>query len=195
MSDFKNLVDKIISDAELKKRDIVDKAKEESEKIVLNKIEEANDYKEKILNRARVEGKELREKMISKCELKIRNNRLDAKRKVLDEIFDKSLSQLLNLDKDEFKSYLVRTLNNLKLNGEYGLLISSDYSDIIPELLVDLNSKVSDDLKILEVKPSDNLKGGFILEKDGVFVNYSFEVLVDSIRDEIEFEVSNLLFN
>ena len=36
MSDFKNLVDKIISDAELKKRDIVDKAKEESEKIVLN---------------------------------------------------------------------------------------------------------------------------------------------------------------
>ena len=116
MSDFKNLVDKIISDAELKKRDIVDKAKEESEKIVLKKIEEANDYKEKILNRARVEGKELREKMISKCELKIRNNRLDAKRKVLDEIFDKSLSQLLNLDKDEFKSYLVRTLNNLKLN-------------------------------------------------------------------------------
>lgn len=195
MSDFKNLIDKIINDAELKKRDIVNKAKEESEKIVLKKIEEANDYKEKILKKARIEGKELREKMISKCELKIRNNRLDAKRKVLDEIFDKSLSQLLNLDKDEFKSYLVSTLNNLELYGEYGLLISSDYSDIISELLVDLNSKVNDDLKIVEVKPSDNLKGGFILEKDGVFINYSFEVLVDSIRDEIEFEVSNLLFN
>lgn len=195
MSDFKNLVDKIINDAELKKRDIVDKAKEESEKIVLKKIEEANDYKEKILKKAHIEGKELKEKMISKCELKIRNNRLDAKRKVLDEIFDKSLSELLNLDREEFKSYLIRTLNNLKLNGRYGLLISSDYSDIIPQLLVDLNSQVNGDLKIVEVKPSDDLKGGFILEKDGVFINYSFEVLVDSIRDEIEFEVSNLLFN
>lgn len=195
MSDFKNLVDKIINDAELKKRDIVDKAKEESEKIVLKKIEEANDYKEKILKKARIEGKELREKMISKCELKIRNNRLDAKRKVLDEIFHKSLSQLLNLDKDEFRSYLIRTLNNLKLNGQYRLLICSDYSDIIPELSVDLNNLFNKDLEIVEVKPSDDLKGGFILEKDGVFINYSFEVLVDSIRDEIEFEVSDLLFN
>ena len=58
-----------------------------------------------------------------------------------------------------------------------------------------INSNPSYNFEIAKVKPSDSLKGGFILEKDGVFINYSFEVLVDFIRDEIEFEVSNLLFN
>lgn len=195
MSDFKVLVDKIINDAQEKKQDIVNKARSESEKIILKKIDEGNIYKDKILKKAQVEGKELKDKIISKCELKIRNNKLEARRKVLDDIFSKALDELLNLDEDRFKYYVVNTLNNLSVLGKYSLLIPNKYSNIIENLMNEMNVNFKNNFEVIEIKPSDNLKGGFVLERDKVFINYSFEVLINSIRDDIEFEISNLLFN
>ena len=195
MSDFKVLVDKIINDAQEKKQDIVNKARAESDKIVSKKIDEGNEYKDKILKKAQIEGKELKDKIISKYELKIRNNKLKARRKVLDEVFSKALEELLNLNEEKFKGYVVNTLNKLNVSGEYFLLIPDKYSNIVDNLTSEVNTQVKNNFKVIGIKPSDNLKGGFILEKDGVFINYSFDVLVNSIRDDIEFEVSNLLFN
>lgn len=195
MSDFKNLVDKIISDAELKKQDIINKAKDESEKIVAKKIEEGNSYKEKLLKKAHGEGRNLKEKIISKCELKIKNNKLSARRKILDEVFKDSLNELLNLNQEDFEKYLKNTLRSLDLKGKYSLLVSEKYLNVSENSVSEINSDPNYNFEIVKVKPSDSLKGGFILEKDGVFINYSFEVLVNFIRDEIEFEVSNLLFN
>lgn len=195
MSDFKNLIDKIISDAEMKRQDIINKANIESDKIIAKKIQEASDYKEKIINKAHIEGKELKEKVISKCELKIRNNKLQAKREVLDNIFEDSLNELINLSEDKFRDYLVGVLVKLNLFGEYELIIPSSYSNSVLDLQDYIKGKLEKDFKIIKIKPSDELKGGFILEKNNVFINYSFEVLVDSIRNKIEFEVLNLLFN
>lgn len=195
MSDFKNLIDKIISDAEMKRQDIISKANIESDRIVSKKIQEANQYREQIINKAHVEGEELKVKAISKCELKIRNNRLQAKRKVLDEIFKSSLDELINLSEEKFRDYLVNVLGDLSLFGDYKLIIPNIYLNVIGESQDYINSKLEKDFKIIEIKPSDKLKGGFILEKNNVFINYSFEVLVNFIREKIEFEVSNLLFN
>lgn len=195
MSDFSVLVNKIIQDAENKKQDIVEKAKQESEKIVSKKIKEANEYKDSIVKKAHLDGKEIKEKIISKCELKIRNSKLAAKRKVMDEVFSKSLDNLVNLDEDQFKKYVIYHIFDSNLSGEYTLVIPTKYVGVLDELKLSIENENRKEIKILEIKPSDILKGGFILENNGVFINYSFEVLVSSIRDEIEFEVSNLLFN
>ena len=37
--------------------------------------------------------------------------------------------------------------------------------------------------------------GGFILEKDGIEINNTFEALVSSLKEELEFEVAKELFN
>ncbi len=195
MSSFSVLIDKIIKDAELKKQDILIKAREESEKIVLRKVEEANRYREDILKKAHLEGKEVKEKIISKCELEIRNSKLIAKRKVIDEVFDKALDELMNLDNERFELYVSYHVRNSGLIGEYNLIIPTVYIDIEHILRSRIDSENKREFKVLEIKPSDILKGGFILENKGIFINYSFEVLIDSIKDEIEFELSNLLFN
>ena len=195
MSDFSVLVDKIIQDAENKKQDIVEKARQESEKIVLRKIKEANEYKDSTVKKAHLDGKEIKEKILSKCELKIRNSKLLAKRKVIDEIFNKSLDNLINMDNNQFKKYVIYHIFNSGLVGDYDLLIPTRYIGILNELKVSIDDESRKEIKILDIKPSDILKGGFILENKGVFINYSFEILVNSIRDEIEFEVSNLLFS
>ena len=40
-----------------------------------------------------------------------------------------------------------------------------------------------------------SFQGGFILEKDGIQINNTFEALVNSLKEELEFEVAKKLFN
>lgn len=195
MSDFNVLVNKIIEDAQIAKQNIISKAKEETEKIVSKKIEDANEFKEKLMEKAHVDGKELKEKLISKSELKIRNNILLSKRKVLDEVFDKALEELVNLDNETFLKYLLEALSNLDINGEYNLLISKSYMNNKNVILEEVNKISKEKFRIVEVKEYEDIDGGFILEKDGIFVNYSFKLLIEFIREQIEFEVLTLLFN
>ena len=195
MSDFNVLVNKILEDAQIAKQNIITKAKDESEKIVSKKIDEANEFKAKLLNKAEIDGRELKEKLISKCELKNRNNILLSKRKVLDEVFEKALEQLFNLDSDTFIKYLINTLESLDISGEYTLLISNNYLNQKDKILDEVNKIESKEFKIVDVREHDDKDGGFILEKDGVLVNYSFKLLVEFLREQIEYEVLTLLFN
>ena len=45
------------------------------------------------------------------------------------------------------------------------------------------------------MKTAGIFKGGFILEKDGIEINNTFEALVSSLRDDLEFEVARVLFS
>ena len=40
-----------------------------------------------------------------------------------------------------------------------------------------------------------NFKGGFVLEKDGIEINNTFEALVNSLRDDLSLEVARVLFS
>lgn len=190
MSNYKNIIDKILDDAEFKKNDIVSKAKKEADKIIKSKLEEANSNKEKIISNAHKDGERLKEKIISKTELNIRKKKLESKKKILDIVFEESLQSLLNLDSTSFKKYISAKLSNSDIVGEYTLIIPSSYK---VEDFDDIN--YTDNLIIVDIKPSDILKGGFILEKNGTYINYSFEILIGFIREELEYEISNLLFN
>lgn len=194
MSDFNVLVNKIIEDAQVAKQNIINKAKEETDKIVSKKIEDANELKKKLLEKAHVDGKELKEKLISKSELKVRNNILLSKRKILDEVFEKALIKLSNLDSEKFIKYIVNTLKELDMTGEYTMLVPEKYVEYEKQILEEVNNLSNIGFKIIEVKKKEEMNGGFILEKDGVFVNYSFKLLVEFIREQIEFEILTLLF-
>lgn len=192
MSNCKKLVDRIINDAEVKKNEIVSKAKEEADKIVNNKLIEANKAKEKIISKAHNDGIQLKNNIISKSESDIRKNILGAKKQILDKIFFESMERLAKLNEIEFKKYIDNTLKNLDLDGEYVLIIPLTYNKHDFEDLISSNSYK---FTLIKIKPSDALKGGFILEKDGSIINYSFEVIMEFVREEIEFEVSKILFD
>ena len=67
-------------------------------------------------------------------------------------------------------------------------------SSFIEEVNRELNSKGIHG-KIVLADETGTFKGGFILEKDGVQINNTFEAIVESLRDELEFQVSKELFN
>ncbi len=189
MSNYENLIKKILDDANLKKTNMIDKAKEEAKKIIDNKVKEGNKNKELMINNAHKQGEQLRDKIISKSELNIKKKKLECKKQVLDEVFNEALTDLNNLSPKDLKDYITNIVNSLNLSGEYDLLIPHDYNK---DDFSDINLK---DIEISNIKPCEYLSGGFILDQNGTSINYSFDVVVKFIREEIEFEVSNLLFN
>ena len=194
MSNVKNMTSKILKDAEAGKENILAAAEEEKNKILSKKVSSANEIAQEILEKAEVEAKSKKERVISSAKLKVRNNKLAAKQEIIDEVFEKSIDKLTKLSKEDFLNFVKNAISSMNLSGKQNLVLNKKGLEFVDSAFIDeLNSKV--DAKITLSETVGNFKGGFILENNGIEINSTYEALVSSLRDELEFEVAKVLFN
>ncbi|WP_097027330.1 V-type ATP synthase subunit E [Clostridium peptidivorans] len=198
MTNLENLTSKIIKEAENKKNSILEEAHKIEQDTIIRKEEEANIKKLEILQKAQEESKTRAERVISNGALKVRNKKLEAKQNMIDEVFNESLEKLKNLPKNDYVSFIEKSIAQYAVYGDEEVIISSrDVNIITQELINKINMNLismgrNGNLKLSTQKR--NIIGGYILAKNGVEVNNSFEALVSIKRDELEEEVINLLF-
>ncbi len=194
MSNVKNITSKILKDAEAGKENILAVAAEEKDKIISKKVNSANEIAQEILDKAEVEAKSKKERVMSSAKLKVRNNKLAAKQEIIDEVFEKSIDKLTKLSKKEFLSFVENTILSMNLTGKHTLILNeAGLKSVTPAFIERLNKKIDAQITLSETK--GNFKGGFILENNGIEINSTYEALVSSLRDELEFEVAKVLFN
>lgn len=198
MSNVKNLTVKILEEAKQKESEILTYAENEKERILQHKVKEAEESKRVIIQKAQEEAKAKKERIISNTTLKIRNEKLEAKQKIMNEVFDKALEELCNMNASNLKNFIKHSILNLNIEGDETLIlnedgktkIDTDFINEINNVLIARNNKGEISIK----EENGTFKGGFILEKNGVEINNTFEALVYSMKDELEFEVSTALF-
>ena len=199
MSNISNLTSKIISDAEERKESIIKAANEEKAKIIAKKQSISELEKSAMIEKAEVEAKTRHERIVSSAELKARNEKLAAKQVVIDSVFEKSVDELCSMSDEEMKNFMKNVIVNSDITGDENIILNEKGKSILDEkLLEEINSELKSNGKIGELAISSevrNFKGGFILEKDGIEINNTFEDLVNSLRDDLEFEVAKVLFN
>ena len=181
MSNISNLTSKILKDAEERKDSILAKAESEKASIIEKRNKEAKALEAEMIEKAKSEAQTRKERVISGAELKARNEKLKAKQAIIEEVFIKESILTLGIAGDE----------KLILNEKGKSLVDNT-------LLVDINKELTSKGKkgLLTISTEvGNFKGGFILEKGGIEINNTFEALVSSLKDELEFEVANELFN
>ena len=194
MSNVKNMTSKILKDAEAGKENILAAAEEEKNKIISKKVSSANEIAQEILEKAEVEAKSKKERVISSAKLKVRNNKLAAKQEIIDEVFEKSIDKLTKLSKEDFLNFVKNAISSMNLSGKQTLILNEEGLKFVDEAFIDeLNKNV--DAQIILGETAGNFKGGFILENNGIEINSTFEALVSSLRDELEFEVAQVLFS
>lgn len=194
MSNIKNITSKILKDAEAGKENILAAAEEEKSKVLSKKVSSANEIAKEILEKAEVEAKSKKERVISSAKLKVRNNKLAAKQEIINEVFEKSIDKLTTLSKEEFLSFLENTISSMNLTGRQTLILNKEGLKVVDSAFIDnLNKKINAEITLSET--AGNFKGGFILENNGIEINSTYEALVSSLRDELEFEVAKVLFN
>lgn len=194
-----NITSKILKDAEGRKESILAAAEEEKSKILSKKVASAKELEKEILDRAELEAKSKKERVISGAKLRARNEKLAAKQEVINEVFSKSVEKLCQLNDKEFVNFVKESILSLEIDGNESLILNENGQRLInEEVLAEINSELMKKGLKGELKISATVgtfMGGFILEKNGVEVNNTFESLVSSLRDELEFEVAKVLFN
>lgn len=196
MSNVNNLTSKILKDAEDKKAEIISKANDEKEKILSKRVSKAKEIEAEIIEKAKTEATTKKGRIISSAELKVRNNKLTAKQEVIKEVFEESVDKLASLSNDEFLKFVKETILSLNVDGDEKLILNEAGMKVIDnKFLEEVNKELGAKGKLTLVTEAGNFKGGFILEKNGIEINSTYEALVSSLRDELEFEVANVLFN
>ena len=195
MASINNLTSKIIEDAEDKKEVILSEAEKESKKVYNKKIEEAKAAKKIIIEKAEREAASKKERIISNAQLQVRNEKLKAKQEVIGEVFQESIKALCSLSEEEFKAFVKNSVLNSGITGEQKIILNDEGKKIISKtVLSEINKELKPKASIILSEEIGNFKGGFILEKDGIQINNTFEALVNSLKDDLSQEIARELF-
>ncbi|HDK7167271.1 TPA: V-type ATP synthase subunit E [Clostridium botulinum] len=199
MSSINNLTGKILEEAKVKKEEFIKEAKEDGKKILDKKTAEAKIIEKNTIEKAQRESVIRRERILSNAELKVRNEKLQSKQKVIEKVLEKSLEKLSSLSKEEYLSYIKERILTLPIDGDEKIIINlKDKLLIAEDFINEINSELVKKGKLGNLSLSDetrDFKAGFILEKNGIEINNSFEALISSMKDELEYEVARVLFN
>lgn len=196
MSNIESLTSKILEDSEIKAKALIEEAKQEEKNILDKKKREAEIESKIIIDKADLEAKIRAERVISNAEIQVRNMKLEAKQIVLDRVFTEALERLSVISKDDTLEFIKKSLLSSDIQGNEELILgenvaSDDFVAKINSYLKELGKK--GELKLSAEKR--NIKGGYILAKNGIEINYTFEALVKLMRDELEAEVAGILFS
>lgn len=196
MSNLSNLTSKILKDAEDKKAVILADAENEKNKILSKKQDEASAVEKTMLEKAEREAASRKDRIISGAELHARNEKLEAKQKVIKEVFETSVKELSNCSSEDLKGFVKEVILNSGIEGEQNLILNADGKKAIDEAFVsEINKELGKKAVIKLSDETGKFEGGFILEKDGIEINNTFEALVSSLKDDLSLEVARVLFS
>ncbi|SHE51765.1 V-type ATP synthase subunit E [Clostridium fallax] len=199
MANLENLTSRILEEAKVQSNEILESANAEKNKIIEKKVNEAKQLEFEILEKAKRESETRKERIISNAELQVRNKKLEGKQTIISKVFDEAVEGLCKLSKEEFLNFLKKTILNSDIVGDENLILNSNGKNIVSkEFISELNKDLEIKGKKGSIKLSNEIgqfKGGFILEKNGIEINNTFEALVSSMKDDLEYDVANVLFN
>jgi V/A-type H+-transporting ATPase subunit E len=182
MSNLENLTEKILEEARVKAEKQIRDAEAFSQDTVAKKVKEAEERKVKLLEKAAFDANLLKERIVSNAEVNSRNEVLNGKQKIIEQVFVEAKKRLSELPKDDYIAYVKNTLSTLKLKGTETLLVKKEYQDEIRAL--GLGYDVSD----------ESVESGFQVKDDKISLNYNFNDMVDFYRDELVKDVASALF-
>lgn len=190
---IKNITDKILSDAKARESAILSQSQQEANKIVEDRINEAKALEKQIISKAEEEASAKRNRVIQGAELRVRNEKLAAKHEVIEKTFSIALDSLERFSASQFINFVESTLKDYNIKDNAVLRVNEfRYVLLTPEVLKGINSSLGANFtlgKILE-----NGKDGFIIEQGGTSINCTFEALVNSLKEDLIFDVSKILF-
>ena len=181
MENLERIIAKILEEANEKAKFILSEANEKANMYVKNYYLNTKKEIEKLnLQYEAIEKEEL-EKLKSKTKLEARNIVLSAKQQAIANIFEVLNNEIKNISCEKIKVYIKRILDNRPL--------ASDECIILPRAYENMN------LGLDNVKFINRINTGFMIEKNGIFENYTFEALIEYSKDEIEAKIKKYLFN
>ncbi len=126
----------------------------------------------------------------SQADINARNRRLAARREVIAEAFDLALAELCHLDDEKYLSWMERMVKDAQTADGEVIMNEADRAKYGEELV----RRAAGDKKLALAADTGSFAGGFILREGQIETNCTFEVLINSSREDLEGEIAAVLF-
>lgn len=185
------IVEKILSDAQLKAEAMVGEAQDKAHAILADVAEQSKQY----LAKSQSETDRLVADIISRsktvAELDSKKLMQAAKSVILERVFARALEKVRELDVNTYKELLLGMLKEAQ-DGDTVTLSKRDKSVLSAD---DIRAFAEERGISLCVSDDDgDFDGGLILSRDGVDKNLTFEVEIDLLRDIAEADIAKEIF-
>lgn len=122
---------------------------------------------------------------------------LAEKRKILDEVFDTALNRLRKLPDDQYRNLIAKMMLEAAETGDEEVIVDKNETRIDRHLIDKVNENLSSSGRKSDLKLSDRKQSigpGFILKRDKIKTNVTFDVLLNKARNELEIDLAKKLF-
>ena len=182
MSNLDKLVAEILQQAQKEANRMLTKAKTENSEFSEKENKKIQKEVDAINDKAQEEAQALKERVISNANLKSRDMILQAKEELADDILEKVLERLKNIDTKKYLKFVENILKNLNLSKNAEVMVSKDMKLALGD-------------KILDYKISDQtVESGCSIKDGNLIYNNEFSNLIDFNREELEREIINKIF-
>jgi V/A-type H+-transporting ATPase subunit E len=198
MAGVEKIKEKILQDADSKANEILEKARLQAKETIEKANEKAAARVKEISQKSDYDTSEKKRIINSIVELEMRKDILATKQQLIEEVFDKVLEKLNNLEDSKYEQVIFDMLIASVESGEEVVVMSeSGKKKLSADFIGKVNKALEAAGKKGKIKISDetrDISGGFILMGQGVEVNNSFEAIIRLHRDEIEPKVAEIFF-
>lgn len=182
MSNLDKLVAEILQQAQKEANRMLTKAKTENSEFSEKENKKIQKEVDTINDKAAEEAQALKERVISNANLKSRDMILQAKEELADDILEKVLERLKNIDTKKYLKFVENILKNLNLSKNAEVMVSKDMKLALGD-------------KILDYKISDQtVESGCSIKDGNLIYNNEFSNLIEFNREELEREILNKIF-
>ena len=182
MSNLDKLVAEILQQAQKEANRMLTKAKTENAEFSEKENKKIQKEVDAINDKAQEEAQALKERVISNANLKSRDMILQAKEELADDILEKVLERLKNIDTKKYLKFVENILKNLNLSKNAEVMVSKDMKLALGD-------------KILDYKISDQtVESGCSIKDGNLIYNNEFSNLIEFNREELEREILNKIF-
>ena len=182
MSNLDNLVAEILQQAQKEANRMLTKAKTENSEFSQKENKKVQKEVEAINDKAAEEAQALKERVISNANLKSRDMILQAKEELVEDVLERVLERLKNIDTKKYLKFVENILKNLNLSKNAELIVTKDMRLALGD-------------KILDYKISDQtVESGCSIKDGNLIYNNEFSNLIDFNREELEREILNKIF-
>lgn len=198
MTSIENLKKSLLKDDEVKALDIKKEAEIKAAEIISDAETKAKTIMENMKVKAEKDGADRKERMLSRARLDARNSILGAKQKAIDNVLNSAVEKVSQMPDSDYENLLERMLlNSVETGNEEVLLSKKDKVRIKPSFFARVNEKLASSGKKGMLTLSNetiDITAGFVLRRGGLEINNSIEAQIRILRDGLEGEIANLLF-
>lgn len=199
MNGLTRITDRIACDTERDAADLIARARQDAHEKHLHYLKAAEEKRAHLLALGHTQAQEQVLRTAAAAELDARKTILSVKQKLVSEVFEEALAQLMALPTEDYRALLIRLAVNASLTGHEDILLNeTDHQHHGASLITGANQLLSSAGKPAALTLSSEIRtfsGGLILKAGPVETNCTLEVLLKLARNTVTGEVSKVLFD